>query len=91
MIINSFTGDPCDVPDIPIHADVSEAKTSDDEAMIFMMMSDILDTNDRNNVHELLSAITEICDPIPLPESVETYDPLDHMVLNADRSIEITL
>jgi hypothetical protein len=59
--------------------------------MIFMMMADIVDPNERINVHELLSAITEISDNITLPRSVETYDPLDHMVLNADGSIEITL
>ena len=63
---------PCDVPDIQLHPDISEAKTSDDEAMIFMMM-------------------TEISNPIPQPGAVDTYDPLDHMVLTADGSIEITL
>ena len=59
--------------------------------MIFMMMADTLDTNGMINVDELLAAITEISDTIPLPGAVETYDPLDHMVLNADGSIEITL
>ena len=82
---------PCNIPDVPLYRDISKVKTSDDAAMIFIMMAGILNTNNKINVYELLSAITEISDPIPLPESVETYDPLDHMVLNADRSIEITL
>ena len=79
---------PCDVPDVPLHPDILEAKTSDDGAMLFMMMADILDANDTINVHELLSAITEISDPIPPPVAVETYDLLDHMVLNADGLIK---
>ena len=37
---------PCDVPDVSLHPDISEAKTSDDEAMLLMMMADILDAND---------------------------------------------
>jgi hypothetical protein len=82
---------PCDVPVVPLHPDISESKSTEDEAMIFMMMADTLDTNGMINVHELLAAITEISDTIPLPGAVETYDPLDHMVLNADVSIEITL
>jgi hypothetical protein len=37
---------PCDNPDVSIHPDISESKTSEDEAMLFMMMADILDPND---------------------------------------------
>ena len=83
---------PCsDVPDIPLHPDISEAKTSDDEAIMYMMMTDVLDADGTIDVHELLTAITELSDSIPPPEAVDTYDPLDHMVLTADGSIEITL
>jgi hypothetical protein len=74
-----------------LHPDISEAKTSDDEAIIYMMMSDVLDADGTIDVHELLSAITELSDDIPPPGAVDTYDPLDHMVLTADGSIEITL
>ena len=58
---------PCEVPDIPLHPDISEAKTSDDEALIYMMMTDVLDADGTIDVHELLSAITELSDPIPPP------------------------
>jgi hypothetical protein len=80
-----------EVPDFMLHPDISEAKTSDDEAIIYMMMSDVLDADGTIDVHELLSAITELSDDIPPPGAVDTYDPLDHMVLTADGSIEITL
>ena len=81
----------CDVPDIPLHPDISEAKTFDDEAIIFMLITDVLDADGTINVHNLLTAITELANPIPPPGAVDTYDPLDHMVLTADSSIEITI
>ena len=60
---------PCsDVPDIPLHPDISEAKTSVDEAIVYMMMADVLDADGTIDVHELLSAITELSDPTPLRE-----------------------
>ena len=58
----------CEVPDIPLHPDISEAKISDDEAMIYMMMTDVLDAKGTINVSELLTAITELSDSIPLRE-----------------------
>ena len=36
---------PCDVPDVPLHPDISEAKMPDNKAMLFMIMADILDAN----------------------------------------------
>ena len=48
-----------EVPDILLNPDISEAKTSDDEAIIYMMMTDVLDADGTIDVHELLSAITE--------------------------------
>jgi hypothetical protein len=54
MTMNSSTGD---------HAMFQMSlytQISDNAAMLFMMMADILDANDRINVRELLSAITEI-------------------------------
>jgi hypothetical protein len=69
---------PCDVPNAPVHPDISESKTSEVKSMIFMMMADTLDNNNTINVHELLSAITEISNPIPPPGAVKTYNPLEH-------------
>ena len=57
-----------EVPDILLHPDISEAKTSDDEAIIYMMMTDVLDDDGTIDVHELLSAITELSDTTPLRE-----------------------
>ena len=56
-----------------------------------MMLTDVLDADGTIDVHELLSAITKLSDTIPPPGAVDTYDRLDHMVLTADGSIEITL